>query len=114
MTRKEKPLDRGDLIVIDFNPQAGTEIMKRRPALVISPKIYNERSTKIICCPITSTIKIQDPWQVILPKDSKIKGAILADQIKSMDWKVRKAKKIDNAPEDVVEEVLSRVATLVT
>ena len=114
MAQKEKPLDRGDLIIIDFDPQAGTEIMKRRPALVISPKLYNEKSPKIICCPITSKIKLHDPWQVVLPKESKIKGAVLSDQMKSMDWRVRKAKKVDAISDNLMEEVLARIATLVT
>ncbi|MCS5710517.1 type II toxin-antitoxin system PemK/MazF family toxin [Candidatus Berkiella aquae] len=107
-------LNRGDLIIIDFDPQAGTEITKRRPALVISPKIYNEKGSKIICCPITSTIKLSDPWLVILPKGLKIEGAVVSDQIKSMDWKVRKAKKIGIAPDEILDEVLARIVTLVT
>ncbi len=114
MTQKEKALNRGDIVIIDFDPQAGTEIMKRRPALVISPKIYNEKSTTLLFCPITSNIKPNAPWQVVLPKGKKIAGAIVVDQIKSMDWRARKATKIEVAPEFVIEEVLAKIATLVS
>lgn len=114
MSQKEKPLNRGDIVVIDFDPQPGTEIMKRRPALVISPKIYNEKSTTLLFCPITSNIKQGAPWQVILPKGKKVEGAIVVDQIKSMDWRARKAKKVEEAAEFVIEEVLAKIATLVS
>lgn len=114
MTRKEKPLSRGDIITINFDPQAGSEITKRRPAIVISPRIYNEKSKTIICCPITSKIKEHNVWHVKLPSNLQVKGAIVSDQIKSMDWRARKAYKIEIAPEEVVEEVLARIETLVS
>lgn len=114
MLQKEKGLDRGDIIVIDFDPQAGSEIMKRRPALVISPLIYNQKSSKIICCPITSKINALNPWLVILPKGCKVEGAVVSDQIKSLDFVERKAKKVAKVNDDTIEEVLERIMTLVS
>ncbi len=105
--------DRGDIIQIDFDPQAGKEIMKRRPALVISPQIYNEKGHLILCCTITSTIR-SGPWEVLLPKGLKTHGAILSDQIKSFDWRRRSAEKIESCPQLILSEVLERTLLLLT
>jgi mRNA interferase MazF len=100
---------RGDIIYIDLNPQAGTEIAKRRPCLVLSPAPYN-RLGKCIVCPITSTIR-NLRTEVPLPDDqAKASGVILADQIKSLDWRVRKAQRFDRLQD---ERILAKVVAIV-
>ena len=84
--------DSGDLVWLNFNPQTGHEQKGRRPALVISPKIYNEKSGLVLACPITSQIK-NYPFEVALT-GHPVKGVVLADQIKSLDWRERRAKLI--------------------
>lgn len=110
---KAKVLDRGDIIQINFDPQAGREINKFRHALVISPKIYNEKTALILCCPITSTVR-GGPWEVLLPKRLKTQGVILVNQIKSMDARACLAHWTEKAPADIVEEVLEKLLTLVS
>ena len=90
--------DAGDIVWLQFDPQAGHEQAGHRPALVLSPKIYNSKSSLILCCPMTTQIKGY-PFEVICVIDD-MKTAVLADQIKSLDWRARKAKyksKIDLA-----------------
>ncbi len=105
--------ERGDIIQIDFDPQVGKEIMKRRPALVLSPKIYNEKGFLILCCPITSTIR-SGPWEVLLPDGLKTQGAILSDQVKSFDWRKRSAEKIESCPKQILAEILEKTLLLLT
>lgn len=105
--------DRGDFIWLDFNPQKGREQAKKRPALVVSPKIYNKKSSLAFVCPITSKYKGW-PFEVLLPRDLKVQGSILSDQLKSLDYRARNAQFIDICPFDVVEEVLAKIATLVS
>jgi len=103
--------DRGDIIWIDFNPQSGHEQAKRRPALVLSPKQYNKKTSLSILCPITSKIK-NYPFEVgIRLKDQK--SVVLADQIKSLDWMARQAKFIQKTETVVLEEVLGKLSALV-
>lgn len=102
---------RGDIIRIDFDPQTGYEIMKRRPALVISPLLYNEKGSLLLCCPITSTVR-NSPWEVLLPNTIKTKGAILSDQVKSFDWHSRSAEKIESCPKEIFLEVLEKISVL--
>ena len=104
--------DRGDIVWLQFDPQAGHEQAGRRPALVISPRQYNEKVGLALFCPITSKIKGY-PFEVQLPSEGKAHGAILADQLKSLDWKARKAARFDVASEMVVEEVTARILALV-
>jgi len=80
--------DRGDIVWLDFNPQLGHEQAGTRPALVISPLAYNEKSGLMLACPITSKVKGY-PFEVRI-KAKKIDGSVLADQIKSLDWRARK------------------------
>lgn len=100
---------RGDVIWLDFNPQAGHEQAGHRHALVISPKIYNEKSGLLLACPLTSKIKGY-PFGVEL-KDGG--GCILVDQIKSLDWKTRHAKFKNKVPRKVMEEVVGKIAVLI-
>ena len=108
----EKQLERGDVVCLDFCPQAGTEMMGWHPALIISPKSYNKRTSLIICCPITSTIR-NNPWEVRVPGGLPIQGAILTNQIKSLDRVARKAKFSCSLPPDTLEEVLYKIKLLV-
>jgi len=104
--------DRGDIVWLHFNPPVGHEQSGRCPALVISPKAYNRKVGLALFCPITSQIKGY-PFEVQLPKGLKAKGAVLCDQIKSLDWRVRKAKRLCPAPGEVLEETTARILTLV-
>jgi mRNA interferase MazF len=104
--------DRGDIVWLQFTPQAGHEQAGRRPALVVSPKVYNKKVGLALFCPITSHIKGY-PFEVLIPSGSKVTGAILSDQIKSLDWRVRDAKRIAKAPREVITEVLAKIYTLV-
>lgn len=103
--------DRGDLVWLEFSPQAGHEQAGRRPGLVLSPRSYNAAAGLALFCPITSQVKGY-PFEVPLPADSPVHGVVLADQIKSLDWRVRKARRIARAPQTVVAEVLAKAQTL--
>ena len=103
--------DRGDAIWLHFDPQAGHEQAGRRPALVLSPAAYNGRVGLALLCPITNHIKGY-PFEVLLPADQPITGAILADQVKSLDWRVRRAEHICTLPQPTVLAVLLRLETL--
>ena len=111
MARRYVP-DRGDIVWLQFNPQAGHEQSGRRPVLVVSPKAYNDKVGLAIFCPITTSIKGY-PFEVLLPEKHKARGAILTDQIKSLDWRVRDAKKIARAPKVTIHEVLAKIQLLV-
>jgi mRNA interferase MazF len=102
---------RGDLIWINMQPQAGHEQSGRRPAIVLSPKIYNEKVGLAILCPITSQRK-EYPFEVALPDGLKIAGVILSDQVKSLDWNVRNAEFCGRVPGYITEEVLMKINTL--
>lgn len=103
--------DRGDVVWITFNPQAGHEQSGRRPAVVISPASYNEKVGLAILCPITNQVKGY-PFEVILPDGLPVSGAILSDQAKSLDWKTRKAEWICSLPVEVSSEVRKKLNTL--
>lgn len=104
--------DNGDIIWITFNPQAGHEQAGRRPALVLSPAAYNGKVGLAILCPITSQIKGY-PFEVILPDGLEINGAILSDQVKSLDWKARNAEFACKLPTAAFNEVVSKLSTLI-
>jgi mRNA interferase MazF len=103
---------RGDLIWLQFNPQTGHEQAGHRPAVVISPGSYNRRVGLALCCPVTSQVKGY-PFEVRLPPGLGVEGAILSDQIKSLDWRVRKARRIGNLPADVLQETVGKILALV-
>ena len=103
---------RGDLVWLQFNPQAGHEQAGHRPALVISPSSYNRRVGLALCCPVTSQVKGY-PFEVLLPAGLGVEGAVLSDQLKSLDWRVRKARRIATAPADVFEETVGKILALV-
>lgn len=103
--------DRGDFIWLNFTPQAGHEQKGLRPALVISPLQYNKKTGLAVCCPITSNSKGY-PFEVLV-KGKKISGAVLADHLKNLDWKVRKAKFIEKADSEVMSECLDKISALI-
>jgi len=102
---------RGDVVWLQFNPQAGHEQAGHRPAIVVSPKAYNAKVGLALFCPITTHVKGY-PFEVVVPPGLQISGAILADQIKSLDWRARQAKRMGDAPAEVIEEVLAKIQTL--
>ncbi len=104
---------RGDVVWITLNPQAGHEQAGRRPAVVLSPEEYNGRVGLAILCPVTNQIKGY-PFEVRIPADLPVTGAILADQVKNLDWRVRNAELICTLPSRVVSEILQKIATLLT
>jgi mRNA interferase MazF len=106
MARRYVP-DRGDVVWLHFTPQAGHEQSGRRPALVISPKAYNRKVGLALVCPVTSQVKGY-PFEVPLPDG----GVVLSDQVKSLDWRVRKAKLQGRAPDEVVEEAVAKILAL--
>jgi mRNA interferase MazF len=105
-------LERGQIVWVNFNPQKGHEQAGRRPALVISPSVYNEVSNCVLVCPITSNVAPW-PWKVLLPEGEYITGAVLVDQIKSIDAKARNIEVAgQSVADETVNEILARLATL--
>jgi mRNA interferase MazF len=103
--------ERGDAVWITLNPQAGHEQAGRRPALVLSPAAYNGRVGLALLCPITSRVKGY-PFEVPLPAGLPVAGVVGADQVKSLDWRARKATRIGAVPKEVVAQVVRRLQTL--
>lgn len=103
--------DRGDVVWVTLNPQAGHEQAGRRPALVLSPATYNERAGLAIFCPITSQIKGY-PFEVRIPEGLAVSGVILADQVKSLDWQEREAAYLCSVPASTLQEVLQKLSRL--
>jgi mRNA interferase MazF len=103
--------ERGDIVWLRFDPQAGHEQSGKRPALVISPSAYNGRVGLALLCPITSQVKGY-PFEVILPAGSKVQGVVLTDQIRSLDWQIRRAEHVDRVPAAVLEETVAKIRVL--
>jgi len=103
--------DAGDVVWLTFDPQAGREQAGRRPALVLSPRIYNAKSGLALVCPITNQPKGY-PFEVSVPSGHGATGVILADHVKSVDWKARRAEKLGHCTEEVIEEVRAKLAPL--
>jgi mRNA interferase MazF len=102
---------RGDVVWITLNPQAGHEQAGRRPAAVLSPLAYNQKVGLAIFCPITSQQKGY-PFEVKIPEDLPVAGVVLADQVKSLDWRARNAERMCALPAEVVAEVLGKLNVL--
>ena len=114
MTRKAAYIpERGDAVWITLDPQAGHEQAGRRPALVMSPASYNGRVRLALLCPITGQVKGY-PFEVPLPEELPVSGVVLADQIKSLDWKTRKAAWSCAVPQEVVTQVSQRLSALLS
>jgi len=105
--------ERGDVVWVTLNPQAGHEQAGRRPAVVLSPAAYNGRVGLAILCPITSSVKAY-PFEVLLPVGLPVTGAILSDQVKSLDWRSRNAAWICRLPAATVSEVLQKLGALLS
>ena len=102
--------ERGDIVWLNFTPGSGHEQKGKRPAVVISPKEYNEKVGLGLFCPITSKVK-NYPFEVKIEND-KINGVILADQIKSLDWKTREIEFIAKETYEKVNEIIDRISVL--
>ena len=111
MSRSTYAPDRGDLVMMEFDPQTGHEQAGRRPALVLSPRAYNQRTGLCLACPITNQQKGY-PFEVALPAGSPVTGVVLSDQVKSLDWSIRRTVLRAKAPPEVVREVVAKVRTL--
>lgn len=103
---------RGDIVWLSFNPQAGHEQAGRRPALIISPEIYNTRTELCLCVPITSKIKSL-PFEVALLSGLPINGVVLSDHIKSLDWQTRNADYICSVDEETITNVIEKLKKLI-
>jgi mRNA interferase MazF len=103
--------DRGDLAWLVFTPQRGREQAGHRPALVLSPRIYHERSGLAVVCPITSN-RQPWPWKVLLPDELPVSGAVLVDQVRAIDRDGRKLRVVGQAPHAVVLDVQAKLAAL--
>ena len=101
---------KGDIVWITFNPQKGHEQAGHRPAIVLSPFAYNQKTGLAIVCPITSKNKGY-PFEVEI-RGEKIDGVILADQLKSLDFKARNFTFIEKAPEDIIDQVIAKLKIL--
>ena len=104
--------ERGDIVWLQFDPQAGHEQAGKRPALVISPSSYNGRVGLALLCPITSQEKGY-PFEVVLPAELKVRGVVLADQIKSLDWQIRRAERVESVPRDVLDDAVAKIRVLI-
>jgi len=102
---------RGDIVYLDFEPTKGHEQRGHRPAFVISPFGYNEKTSLALFMPITKQQKGY-PFEVLLPSVLQIQGVILSDQIKCLDWKARPIQFVEVAPESVIDEVQSKIEPL--
>jgi mRNA interferase MazF len=105
--------ERGDVVWITLNPQAGHEQAGRRPAVILSPLAYNAKVGLALLCPITSQVKGY-PFEVAIPEGLPVAGAILSDRIKSLDWRARKAEWVCSLPPQTTAEVLAKSQTLLT
>ncbi len=103
--------NRGDIVWVDFNPYRGHEQAGRRPALTVSPQSYNRKAGLALMCPITSKIKGY-PFEVSV-KQNKIQGAVLADQIQSLDWKERNTRFIKKIDTILLESVQQKLLLLI-
>ncbi|RPI18270.1 MAG: endoribonuclease MazF [Ignavibacteriae bacterium] len=104
--------EKGDIVWLDLEPHLGHEQGGLRPMVVLSPKYYNKKTMLAIFCPITSQRKGY-PFEVNIPEGLKVKGVILSDQVKSLDWEKRKIKYICKIPKESIEDVKNMVVELI-
>lgn len=105
--------DQGDVVWLNFTPQAGHEQAGHRPALVLTPKGYNQRTGLMVCCPITTQVKGY-PFEVPIEGNPAVNGAVLSDQLKSLDWKTRRAAFKGRIESAILREVLGKAAALLS
>ena len=101
----------GDVVWMNFSPQTGREQAGYRPAVVLSPRPYNSKVGLALVCPITTRVKGY-PFEVDIPAGLEVRGVVLADQVKSMDWRARHAALICPLPVETVDRVLEKAGTL--
>ena len=102
--------DAGDIVWLSFDPQTGNEHAGHRPALVLSPRAYNDKTSLMVCCPMTTHIK-HYPFEVVLAKDPA--SVVLADQVKSLDWRSRRATKKGAASTSELAQVRKKIGLLI-
>ena len=112
MSKAGEAPERGDIIVLQFNSQAGYEQANRRPAVVISDKRYNAKTSLAAVCPITTEDKGY-PFQVALPEGMRTTGFVLADHVKSLDWRARNARRIETVDAATLEDILAKLLVLI-
>jgi len=105
--------DRGDVVWISFSPQSGHEQAGDRPALVLSPRFYNQKSGLAVFCPITTQVK-DYPFEVKIPQGHKVSGTILSDHLKSLDWTTRRAHFYCTLPSAIVHQVARQIGALIS
>jgi mRNA interferase MazF len=110
VVKKKYCPERGDIVWLNFNPQSGHEQQGKRPAVVISPKEYNEKIGLGLFCPITSKIK-DYPFEVRI-ENKKINGVVLSDQIKSLDWNARGIEFIAKETSEKIDEIIGKISLL--
>lgn len=109
MARSYVP-DVGDIVWISFDPQTGHEQAGHRPAVVLSPAAYNARTSLMVCCPMTSQVK-NYPFEVVIAGPSP--SAVLADQVKSLDWRKRRAKRKGTISRTELAEMRAKILALI-
>lgn len=102
----------GDIVWLEFDPQAGREQAGRRPAVVLTPEGYNKKTNLLVCCPLTTQIKGY-PFEVLVEIDG-VQSAILSDQVKSLDWRIRKAKYKNKVSSAILGEVKAKAKSLLS
>ena len=102
--------DAGDIVWVSFNPQAGREQAGHRPAVVLSPAAYNAKASLMVCCPMTTQIK-NYPFEVVISADNP--SAVLADQVKSLDWRKRRARRKGAISAAELAEVRAKIRALI-
>jgi mRNA interferase MazF len=105
--------EQGDLVWLDFHPQAGHEKAGRRPVVVLSPRAYNGKTGLALFCPITTRVKGY-PFEVAVPAEAGVRGVVLADHVKNLDWRARRAEFSGRLPVPVITDILARLAVLIT
>ena len=111
MAARSASPERGDIVWLNFTPQAGHEQAGHRPALVLSPGGYNRATGLMLCCPMTSRIKGY-PFEVPIVDANGLPGVVLADQLRSVDWRARRARRKGRASDETVADVLAKALTL--
>ena len=97
---------KGDMVILTFDPQAGHEQKGRRPVLILSNELFNKHTGFAIACPITNTDR-KIPFHVKIPPSASFTGFVMVDQVKSIDYHGRRIKYVEQAPSDLMNEVLS-------
>ena len=104
--------ERGDVLWLNFGSETGHEQRGRRPSVIISPRGYNARNGLLLACPITTAVKGY-AFEVLLPEGLAVSGSVLADQVRTFDWRARKPRRICALPKEVTDDVLEKLSVLV-